>query len=32
MFETIIKILFILGMTIFCGGIIVLSYIDEIID
>lgn len=32
MIETILKILFLLGMTIFCGGVITLNYIDEIID
>lgn len=32
MIETIIKILFLLGMSIFCGGVIALNYIDEIID
>ena len=31
MIETIIKILFLLGMAIFCGGVIALNYIDEII-
>lgn len=32
MIEAIIKILFLLGMAIFCGGVIALNYIDEIID
>lgn len=32
MIETILKILFLLGMIVFCGGVITLNYIDEIID
>lgn len=32
MIETILRILFLLGATIFCAVIIALNYIDEIID
>ncbi len=32
MIETILKILFLLGMTMFCAVVIALNYIDEIID